>query len=224
MIVRLGDVEITLGVHDNADGVVKLRLRGRSAVAGLAEDPIAGHGGNDAGGVVHLAEAVVLAVCEEDVAGGVHCHRHWVVYRRGGGRSAVAPVVSETVSDNGVDCARGMIHLPHDVVAGVRDEEVAGGVQDHVCRGVEERRCGLAAVAAVARGPHPSDRGDHAGGEVDLTDAVIPRVGENQVPGGIEAEAQRISDRGCGRLAAVAAIARASVPAMMVTAPVALAS
>ena len=67
-------------VHGEAGGIEEFRIGSRSAVAGMANESVACHGGDDARGVVHLAHAVALAVGEEDVAGGVYRHGKGVVY------------------------------------------------------------------------------------------------------------------------------------------------
>ena len=72
---------------------------------------------------------------------------------------------------------------------------------------------GLANLAAVAgpespeipEGPITRDRGDHAGVEVDFADAVVPRVGDEQVSGGVHRDARGIVQRGGRGLPVVAA-------------------
>ena len=86
----------------------------------------------------------------------------------------------------------------------VDQEEVAGLVHDDVRRRREGRVNGRAAVTqgavpdAVAR-----DRRDHPGSHVDAADAIVPLVGDKEVPGGIECEAAGLVESGARRGTAV---------------------
>ena len=69
-------------------GAVQFGGGGRTAVAAVARDPIAGDGGDDAGGEIDLADPVVALVGDEEVPGGVHRHARGLaqVRRRWPGR------------------------------------------------------------------------------------------------------------------------------------------
>ena len=78
---------------------------------------------------VDLADDVVAAVGDEEVARRVHGDARGVVELGAGGRSAVAAVARSAVSGDRGDHARGVVDLADDVVAAVGDEEVPRGVQ-----------------------------------------------------------------------------------------------
>ena len=77
----------------------------------------------------------------------------------------------------------------NDVVAGINDQEIAGGSRNRAGWIIQFRGGGRAAVAAVARGAVAGDGGDHAGGEVDLADCVVAAVGDEEVSLRVEGDA-----------------------------------
>ena len=96
--------------------------------------------------------------------------------------------------------------LRHDLVAGVKADFVAA-VGERGCR--RSPRLCPPGPRALRRWPglrcryspiahSPPRWGDHAGGEIDLADAIIPGVGQKQVPVGVEAQAQGTVDCGEG--------------------------
>ena len=99
-----------------------------TVIAAVACGPIAGDGGDHAGGKIHLADPVVVGVGDEEVPGGVHRDTCGVVQFGGGGLAAIAAVAWGPIAGDGGDHAGGVIHLADPVVAGVGDEEVPGGV------------------------------------------------------------------------------------------------
>ena len=59
-------------VHRDAIGLGQFGGGGRTIIAAVACGAVAGDGGDQAGGVIHLADLVVRNVGDEKVPGGVH--------------------------------------------------------------------------------------------------------------------------------------------------------
>ena len=55
VVARVGDEDVPGGVHRHAAGDVELGSGGRAAVAAVTSGSVAGHGGDHARGMVHLA-------------------------------------------------------------------------------------------------------------------------------------------------------------------------
>ena len=93
------------------------------------------------------------------------------------------------------------------------DEEVSGGIHRDARRVPKSGGGGGAAVTAVGKGviDVPGDRGDHAGGVIDLADHVVGSVGDEEVPGGIQRDGFRAIQLGGDGGSAVAAVAVAEV-------------
>ena len=95
VIVGVGDEEVPAGVHARRHRAVQLGGGGRAAVAAVARGSVAGDGGDHAGSAIHLADAVVVSVGDEEVPGRVH--RHALRGRQlGGGGLAAVPAVARS--------------------------------------------------------------------------------------------------------------------------------
>ena len=68
MVVRVRDEEVARGVDGDPRRGPQLGVRGGAEVAAEAGNADAGHGGDDPGAGRHLADAVVLWVCDEEVS------------------------------------------------------------------------------------------------------------------------------------------------------------
>ncbi len=68
--LSVGNVEVARGVHSDADGLAQLGAGGRAVVAAETKRPVSRHGGDHP--VRDFADAVVTAVGNVKVAGGVH--------------------------------------------------------------------------------------------------------------------------------------------------------
>ena len=133
------------------------------AVAAVAGVAVAGDGDDVAGRLHHLADAIVVAFGDEEVAAGVHGHAVRVVEFGGGGRPAVAAVAEGAGAGDGGDVAGGLDHFANAVVVGVGDEDVAAAVHGGPEGEVQRGRGGGAAVAVVAGAAGAGDRGDDRG-------------------------------------------------------------
>ena len=117
--------------------------------------------------------------------------RRGIVKLGGGGRAAVAAIAAASVAGDGGDDARAGVDLADAVVAGVGDEQVAAGVHRNADGIVQLGGGGRPAVAAIARSSVAGDGGDDARGGVDLADAVVVGVGDEQVAAGVHRHAAR---------------------------------
>ena len=110
------------------------------------------------------------------------------------------------------DDAGAQVNLADHIVARIGDEEVPGIVDgDAIGIEVELGGGGLPAIARIAYAAVARDGRDHAGGEVDLADHQVARVGDEEVPGAVQRQAGGIVQLGGAGLAAVAGVARDAV-------------
>src|SRR5207253_2708541 len=171
-----------------------------AAVAREAWRTCAGVGRDGAAGG-DLPDAAVAEVRDVEVTGGIEGHAAWAELRGGRG-AAVAPEAVPTVAGVGRDGAPGG-DLADAAVAQVRDVEIAGGIERHAVGPVELRGGGGAAGARGALRTGAGVGRDGATGG-DLADAVVLRVRDVEVAGGIEGHAAWADELRGGRGAAVA--------------------
>ena len=100
---------------------------------------------------------------------------------RGGRRAVVAGATGGSVPGNGGDHARGKVDLADAFAVEFGDEEVAAAVHGDADGDIDLRGGGQAVVAAGALQPVASHRGDDTRGKVDLADAVVERIGDEEV-------------------------------------------
>src|SRR5262249_26338974 len=111
-----------------------------------------------------------------------YCHSRGLIQLGLDGRDAVAIVALCPGAGDGGDQPRGGQHLPDAVVVRVGDEQVTCVIHCHAIGGTELGLCGRDAVAVVASCAGPRDGGDQPRGGQHLPDAVVVRVGDDQVP------------------------------------------
>ena len=206
VVANVRDVEVVVAIQRNPSENVERRRSGRAAVAAVATRPRAGEGGDDPGRGVHLADAVVANVRDVEVVVAIQRNPSGKVERRRSGRAAVAVVADPSrAGEDGDDPGRG-VHLADAVVFNVRDVEVVVAIQRNPRGSVERRRCGRAAVAAVAVRPRAGEGGDDPGRGVHLADAVVVSVRDVEVAVAVQRNPRgSVELRRSGR-AAVAAV------------------
>ena len=128
VIAGVGDVEIPGGVEGERGGIPELSGSGRTVVTGVSGAADAGDGGDDAGGGVDLADAVVVGVGDVEVSGRIDGERGGRIQGRGGGEASVAAVALDPVAGDGGDDAAGA-YFPDNVVPGLSEVEIAIGVE-----------------------------------------------------------------------------------------------
>ena len=213
VVAPVGDKEVPDGVHRNAFGITQFGGSGRTVIAAVPLCPIAGDGGDHAGGVIHLADPVVAPVGDEEVTDGVHRDTCGVPQVGGGGRTVVAAVapVHIIAGDRGDD-ASGVIHLADAIVATVGDEEVPGGVHRDTQGAVQLGGGGRTVIAEVgAVAPPAGDGGDRAGGVIHLADPIVGSVGDEDVPGGVRRDTLGPVQLGGGGRTVIAGVAGGSI-------------
>ena len=144
-VAGIGHVHRSRGGDGHAGGPVEGGGGGRSPVAGIAARAGAGDGGNGAVGV-DLAHAPA-EIGHVEAACGVHGQAERVPQLRVDGRAAIAGVTRQAIAREGGDQAAGR-HLADDVVAGVGDVEIAGGIHRH---SLGRRDLGVGGRPAISR-------------------------------------------------------------------------
>jgi len=129
VVVLVGDEQVSGPVEGNIGGAVKLRLGRRTAVARELTHPRAGHGRDDPGPGVHAADPAVEPVGDNEVARGVQRKARGSEKARVGRLAAVPREFLLACPSYGRDDPRPGVDAANSVVHGVRDEEVAGGVE-----------------------------------------------------------------------------------------------
>src|SRR5206468_2761182 len=143
--IAIRDVEVAGGIEGHAMGGVELRGGRGAAVAREATAATAGVG-RDGAPWADLADAAVAAVRDVEVAGGIEGNVPGEVELRGGRGAPVAREAKVAAAGVGRDGAPGR-DLADAVVGGVRDIQVAGGIESHAGGGQEPRGGRGAAVA-----------------------------------------------------------------------------
>ena len=160
MVAGVGNIERAVGGYRDAGGVSEHGRRAGAAVTGETGLARARHRGDDTGG--YFADAVIVGVGHVERARGIHGDAERSA------QAGVAGLAAVTVSaglaragDRGDDAVRG--DAANAVVEGVRDVDVARGVDGkagrRVQRGLESRH----AFAAAAGDAVAGDRSDDAG-------------------------------------------------------------
>ena len=127
MVVGVGNEKVTRGVDGDAGRGRQLDARGGAPVAAEAGTAGAGGGRDDPGRRRDLTDAVVIRVRDEEVTRGVDGDTRRGLQLGAGGGAAVVERATAAAGDGGDDTARGR-YLADAAVRGVRDEEVARGV------------------------------------------------------------------------------------------------
>ena len=74
IIVEVRDVDIARAIHCHRSGVVQFRGRSRPIISAKARSAVARNRGDDAASRCDLADAIVAAIRDVEIAGTVHCH------------------------------------------------------------------------------------------------------------------------------------------------------
>ena len=72
IVVAVGNEEVPCVVYRHGAGEGQLGAGGRAAIAAVAVDSRSGDGGEYTRGVIHLADDVIVAVCDEEIPGRIH--------------------------------------------------------------------------------------------------------------------------------------------------------
>jgi hypothetical protein len=168
----------------------------------------AGEGGDDPCGKFHNTHAVVGNIGDEQVFPcRIQCQSVWFDESGLRRRPAVATEFAGAVAGQCGDDP-GRFDATHAAVQTVGDIDRPGLVNHHAIRLVQQRMDCLATVAGKAAFAGAGDRGDRVGSPIDAADAMIERIGEEQITHDIECEVERIVQQRLRRRAAIAGITR----------------
>ena len=164
LVVGVGESDKGGGRECGAAGGVERGGSGGGVVSCEGLGAVAGDGGDDAGGCVDTADAVVGGVGQVEVAGGVEGQ----AVREGEGcvscGGAVTGVARCAGAGDGGDDAGGGVDAANAVVVGVSEVEVAGGVKGEAGGGIDGGGVGWALVSGEGLRAVPGDGGDDVGG------------------------------------------------------------
>ena len=110
MIIRIRDIKIAGGIHDNALRRTKPGFNRRASIAAVTVISTSGYGSDDTG-CIHLSDAAIRSVCNVKVAGSIYGNARRPTKPGFSRRPSVTAVASSSISGHGGDDAAG-IHLP----------------------------------------------------------------------------------------------------------------
>mmetsp|Transcript_97792 Transcript_97792/g.305006 ORF Transcript_97792/g.305006 Transcript_97792/m.305006 type:complete len:355 (-) Transcript_97792:170-1234(-) len=183
----------------------------RSAIPGIDVEARAGQSGGDrTGSQIHTADGWVGSACNVQVLPG--CIQGQVIgvsQPRCRGRAPIPGAISTAAGQSpgthhGRDKARYQVHMPHHVVAIVRDIQILRGAHGHAHGVIELRRnCRPAVAQASGHACDACNRGYDAQGQLHQADHVVLAVGHIEPLGmGVHGHTHRkIEQRLVGRAA-----------------------
>src|SRR5208337_2797058 len=208
VVPPVGDEEVAGAVYGHAVDTIEAGVGGGAAVAAKAVRPIARHGGDGACRGIHAADAAVVSVGDEEVAGAVHGHTRGVPQAGAGGGAAVAAEGLSSVPRHGADGPGGGVHATDAAVVSVGDEEVAGSVRNDTGRRDEQSARGRAAIPVASA---PCHRANLAGSGIHTADTVVVSVADQKVAGAVHGHTIGLIQAGARGEASVTAEARSAV-------------
>jgi hypothetical protein len=187
-VASVSEGEEAGGRESGGAGRVERGGGGGAVVAGEALGAVTSDGGDDAGGGIDAADAVVGGVGEVEVAGGVDGEALWE--REGGadGRVGVAGEPEGASTGDGGDDAGTGGNAADEMVVGVGEVEVVGGIEGKALRRVDGGLDSGAVVAGDSLCAGTGDGGDETSGGGYATNAVVGGVGKVEVADGVESE------------------------------------
>ena len=208
VVVGVRDEEIAHGVDSDVGRGPQHGVSCRAAVAAEAGDAGAGDRGNARGADRHPADPVALGVRNEEVTRDIHSDTGRVREMGSGGGAAVVAEAGDAGARDGGD-EPGAGRDPADpVVVGIRDEEIAHGVDGDAGRGPQLGAGRGTAVTAKARLAGAGDGGDEPGAGRHLPDAAVVDVRDEEVASTVDGDTVRDAKLGTGGQIAVAAETR----------------
>ncbi len=192
-----------------ACGVYHYSVRGRQSRerSGLLITVISGitsarNGGNDLRKCIHSADSIISIVSDEEIAERIQGNVVGVVELRGGRYPAVSVITAVAGARDGRDDTRYAIDTPDSEVKSVGNIQVPGTVEGDP-GWVKQTRRSCRDVININSEAIAGNRRDHSIA-VDLAYAVVPLVGNIDVPVRMNGDVGRIVQLSCCRLSAVA--------------------
>src|SRR2546429_100467 len=177
---------------------------GRDPAAADRATAAPGDRGDDPAPGRDLADAVVRTVCNKNVARGVDGDSGRLPQLGAGGGPTVAAEGGIAGAGDRGDDPGPRRDLADAVICGVRDKEIARGVDGDASRVPQLGTGGGAPVAAEASITGAGDGGDDPGAERDPADAVVRGVRDEEVAAGVDGDMVREVQHRIGGGAAVA--------------------
>src|ERR1041385_1832017 len=126
----LHDEDIFCAVQHYSRRIVNARACGRQALATRYAEAPACNCGDYLSSVVNFTNSAVLTIRDKDVSGAIDCHRGGREETRIEGRAVVAAQCTNSIACDDRHDPTG-INFPNDVIRGIGNEYVSGGVQGH---------------------------------------------------------------------------------------------
>ena len=184
LIVSVGDIDIPAAIYRHAGRSVELRGTACSIVASRAAGCQARQRGHHPTGC-HLADRIVVLICDIDVPTAVHRHPGRKV-ESGILANAIAAAAGERLARQGSDHPGGC-HLADGMVACVRDIHVPATVHRHPGWLVKPRDVARAITSTCDAG-QARERAHHPGG-CHLADGMVAGVRDIHVPAAVHRHA-----------------------------------
>jgi hypothetical protein len=207
VVLRVGDIQITGGIHGHPLRTVQLCARSRAAIAGGSRGARAREIGDHSVG--HAAHRVVRRVGDIQVARGARIHgdtERRIELRTGGGAAVTRAAQQAVAGERTHISAR---ELADPVIQRIGKIDVARGIYSHAGRQTHLHLVGRAAVAGEALYAIP-DRGGDLPRSIDLTNAIRAVLRDINIAARIHGNAER-RDHRQSRCHAIAAQADAAV-------------
>src|SRR6266481_2510586 len=129
---------------------------GQAPVPAEISGPISRRGPNSTCGGNNFPNPLVEGVADEEVPGTVGVHVTGNIKRGPRGRAGIPAVAKSSIPGHGLDRSRRRDHFPNAIVAGIRNEEVPGTVDEYSRGDTERGASSRAAIAAEGRGCTPA--------------------------------------------------------------------
>ena len=179
VIALIRNKQIARTVQRYTCGIAQPCDRSRPAVAQKGTDTVTGHGG-DRSAAVHLADALIALIRNEQIAGTVQRYSEGIPQACARSRPAVTAKSGHTVTAHRGDCSAA-VHLADAAIALIRDKQIARTVQHHP--GGIRQACARSrpAVAAKVKWAVTRHRGDRSAA-VHLADWLLAKSAINRLP------------------------------------------
>jgi len=186
MVLRIGDVEASIGSPRHAFGSGKSSVSRRASVSGkallagarIAKDFAAFH--------IQAINRVAFAQRQIVVAGSINGNRAWTIERRGLQRTSVRRDAAPPRPGPRFDNPAGRVQAAHAKVQDVADQQDSLGREGNAVRLAELRLQSRSAISRIAFLPGARYRGDDAGLTIDPADYMRRTIAKEEVARFIE--------------------------------------
>src|SRR5207247_2605584 len=170
----------------------------------------AGDGGDHPGLSIHLADAMVTFIGNEQIAGGVDGQTWWKMKPSRRSRPAIPGISGLAIAGYGGDDPGLGIHLADAIVTGIGKEEIAGGVDSQTWWKTKPSRRGRPAIPGISGLAIAGYGGDDPGLGIHLADAIVTGIGKEEIAGGVDGQTSwiiKLSRRGRPAISGISTLA-----------------